>query len=131
MNNLFVYGTLKDPEMRKLLLNRDISEKQAILNDYVLKEDGDYYFIAKEKNHQVQGSVISISDDELLICDAWEDVPFYERVIVSVNIGGEFKNVWVYIRKTNKGKIVLCNKISNLDRDYVINQIINFKKNIL
>ena len=87
---LFAFGKLLDVDITTTLLNREIEEIPAILNDYVLKEDGHYYFITEESGEKVDGVIISLTADELLICDRWEEVPFYERIIVSANLKEEF-----------------------------------------
>jgi gamma-glutamylcyclotransferase (GGCT)/AIG2-like uncharacterized protein YtfP len=134
MNNtfeyLFVYGTLMDSEMRKTLFDRDVLEMQAILKDYILKENDDFYFVSEKEGENVEGAVICLSENELLICDQWEEIPFYERIKVCVKIEKKPKEVWVYVRNITEGKKVVKNNASSLSRDSVINHITDFKNQL-
>jgi len=124
---LFVYGTLMDYEMRMTLFNREIEIISAFLKNYTLKENGDFYFISEEKGEQVEGLVLGLTEEELLICDQWEEIPYYDRKIVIANTEDDSLEVFVYTRINSEGQKVVKNTVSSLSREYVIKQIGDFK----
>lgn len=127
---VFVYGTLKVADLRRLILDRDIPAVSAVLYDYTLKERDGFYFVSSEEGEQVKGSVICLTEAELEICDKWEEVPLYERIRVSVIINGKKYMVWVYVRNNTEGIPVTSNKGSGIDINDVIRQISDFKKEL-
>lgn len=122
-NFLFAYGTLMDPEMRAMLLKEEINAEKAVLLNYALKENGDYYFISETMGASVEGVVIKVTEDQLLLADQWEEIPYYQRIKVPVNINDKTIESWAYVRNYADGKIIESNMASSLERSEVFRQI--------
>lgn len=103
---LFSYGTLSDPQYIHLLLGRLPHYTAAVLPHYGLYQHpgNGYLFVKPEHGKQVSGMVFELSWHELELVDHWEDVPLYERELMTVNSeSGEAIEVFVYTQKSTEG----------------------------
>lgn len=98
MNNLFVYGTLKNAVVQKREIGRIITGEKDILKGYkkttVNIGDNVYPIIVHDKESEVEGIVLSISDEELNKLDDYE-TSAYRRIKVKLKSG---KKAWVYVK---------------------------------
>ncbi|XP_078443066.1 AIG2-like (avirulence induced gene) family protein [Wolffia australiana] len=88
MASVFVYGTLLESEVVRILLNRNPSSSPAVLRDYRrFSVNGcSYPAIIPEKNKKVEGKVLfGITDPDLRVLDAFEDFE-YDRSVVEVSL---------------------------------------------
>lgn len=73
---LFIYGTLTDPGVQKEVWGRAIKGKDDSLKGYEKSEieiDGEVYpFIVPNKNGQVGGLVVELTENELEKADRYE-----------------------------------------------------------
>ena len=96
MENLFVYGTLKDPSIQKQVFGRTTSGTPDVLAGYSLSAidiSGETYPIAFPKEgKEMEGLVLQVSLAELQKTDAWES-DTYQRVKVTLKSGTQ---AWVY-----------------------------------
>jgi len=104
---LFVYGTLCDPRIQQALFGRQISGDSATLSGWaVYCSDADgFLFIKPNADGTVAGAIISLDERELEIADAWEDVPLYQREIVSVMSEAGDCEAWAYTRRETPGRL--------------------------
>jgi gamma-glutamylcyclotransferase (GGCT)/AIG2-like uncharacterized protein YtfP len=101
VHHLFVYGTLRDPSIRKKITGRDIQVlKSGILGGYRLSniefEEGGYPIIWEDVNstEEITGEVIEITDRELKLMDEYEGTD-YRRI---KEILKDNSVVWVYTK---------------------------------
>ena len=96
MENLFVYGGLKDAELQKQVFGRSTRGTPDVLQEYSLSAidiSGNTYPIAIPKeNKEIEGLVIEITPSELVKIDAFE-TDTYQRIKVTLKSG---KQAWVY-----------------------------------
>lgn len=100
MENLFVYGTLKKPEIQKEVIGRvaDLTEdslkgyKQSTV--YVRGENFTILINSKNRFDIVFGSVMEITGEELRKIDEYETDVFKRKMVV-LNSG---KEAWVYVK---------------------------------
>lgn len=130
LHALFVYGTLKDEEICELLFKDKISSEPAVLYNYTIKKSSDFFFITTSDKHVVEGKVIYLTDNQLLIADQWEEIPYYTRKKVEVNVSDKIIDAWVYVRENADGEEADSNQISSIDRNEVINQIRSFNRQL-
>ena len=107
---LFSYGTLRNPEIQKRLFGTVLRQTPARLIGHAVYEcqkDG-YYFLKKESGSEVEGHLIELNDEQLWICDQWEEVPLYIQEVVQVETPGGHQDAIVY-RKTNAAGNVRVN----------------------
>ena len=83
MNEIFVYGTLGDPEYQIALYDRTLPTRPAKLTGWsvVVSESG-YLTMIPDPGQIITGSIITVDGDVLNTSDAWEEVPLYARIIV-------------------------------------------------
>lgn len=107
-HKLFVYGTLKDPEIQESIIGRHLSGRKAHLDGWglYLAENG-YLFIKPTENTIVQGVIISLDDEMLKKTDRWEGTSYlYEREkVTAVLDNGKKEVVWVYSRRHVNGDL--------------------------
>ncbi|WOG81316.1 hypothetical protein DCAR_0100462 [Daucus carota subsp. sativus] len=98
LHNVFVYGSLQAEEVVKVLLKRIPRTSPATLNNYhrfSIKERV-YPAILPVADKKVTGKVLSeITDPELLVLDAFEDVE-YERQTVDVTLSDTSEKLKVF-----------------------------------
>ncbi len=97
MQNLFVYGTIKDPEVQKKVIGRVAESRNDSLEGYskssiVLK--GITYSILVKGTEEVEGVVLQLTEDELKKFDVFETTA-YRRVMEKLKSGVE---TWVYVK---------------------------------
>lgn len=98
--NLFVYGTLMDPETRADVLGRNApySEPDTLSGfraDEVIIEGLTYPALYADTSSMVHGAIVVIHEDELRVLDEYE-TDVYERRMVTLMSG---KVAWTFIRK--------------------------------
>ncbi len=97
MQKLFSYGILREPTTQIMVYGRKIKQENAVLHGYTLLIDnihGRYNNIQKAELDMVVGTLLEITEEELLLTDRVEGVDFglYHREKVD--------NWWVYIGGT-------------------------------
>jgi gamma-glutamylcyclotransferase (GGCT)/AIG2-like uncharacterized protein YtfP len=94
--NLFVYGTLKDPQIQKKVLGRRVEGTMDRLPDYkksTIRLSGRQFPIVKPAAGQsVEGLVIGVTPPELTQIDHYEGQT-YQRQKVTLASG---RSAWVY-----------------------------------
>ena len=97
MEKLFVYGTLKKPEVQKSVFGRIAENSSDILLNYTrskIKIDKVYPIILPKKEKYIRGLVILVSSKELKLIDKYE-TNSYRRQKVFLKSG---KAAWVYTK---------------------------------
>src|SRR3989344_9367785 len=101
LENLFVYGELKDPETRKKVLGRnhieaiaDFLENYRIMERAINIEKKYYPNIVPALDGIVEGLVIKLTDEELRLLDEYE-TQAYKRIKAKSRYG---LDVWVYVK---------------------------------
>ena len=93
---LFVYGTLTDPEIRKKVIGKTVDGVRDELEGYrkstIIIHDHSYPDIIKVPSDSVEGLVIPVTPDELELIDNYE-TDWYNRIEVVLKSG---KHAWVY-----------------------------------
>lgn len=125
---MFVYGTLKDEEVCRLLFNENVIGEEAVLQGYSLRKTSDFLFITPHPGGVVLGNIIRLTDDQLLIADQWEEVPYYTRKRVQVLVATMFVSVWTYTRDGVEGENAIEGELSSLSRKKLLKVIENFNK---
>ena len=97
MQNLFVYGTLRDSKVQKEAIGREVESENDILEGYtkskvVLK--GITYPILIEGNEEIEGVVLKVTEDEIKKLDIFE-TSAYRRVMKKLKSG---ISAWVYVK---------------------------------
>jgi len=95
---LFIYGTLREPEIQKKAFGRIAGGVADLLKGYkngetVIKGEK-YPIIVPDKKSVVEGLLIEVSSEELGVLDKYEAE--YERVEVVLESG---VRAWVYMLK--------------------------------
>lgn len=128
MFTLFVYGTIGDPEFFEYLLKRKPSYQKAQLENYQLfiNRDSGYLFVKPSIGKVVWGKLVEVTEEEFQILDIWEDVPFYERELVSVKLKNKSLQAFVYTQNDVSG-IPIGSGLPN-DRNTIFNEIKAFRK---
>jgi len=104
MEELFVYGTLREPEVQKDVIGRIIEGVPDSLEGYIkdkIQIEGETYPILVYDPHSeepIDGLVLSITSEELEKIDEYE-TKAYQREKVTLKSG---KKVWVYKSKIQK-----------------------------
>lgn len=124
---LFVYGTLLDKEIRTLLLGSIEKVQPAILQNHAIYTDNGYNFLKKENGTDIYGAVLSLTTQQLLTADQWEEIPFYRRQKIEVEINGKFISVWYYNRFGVQGVKSLDKTLHNFSGIELKNIIDDFK----
>ncbi|MFH0712528.1 MAG: gamma-glutamylcyclotransferase family protein [Candidatus Jorgensenbacteria bacterium] len=98
MEKLFVYGTLKEPEIQKEAIGRIAGGVPDVLKKYRKTEmpiDGENYpVIVPDENGVVYGLILEVSPEELKMLDDYEVE--YKRIEVVLEGG---TSAWVYVKK--------------------------------
>ncbi len=97
MQNLFVYGVLKDPKVQKEIIGREAESERNILEGYsksriILK--GITYAILIKGSGEIEGVILKVTKNELQKLDIFE-TRAYRRVKEKLKSG---ISVWVYVR---------------------------------
>ena|SRR3989344_3321483 len=97
MEKLFVYGTLKKPEVQKSVFGRITKTSSDVLLNYTrskIKIDNVYPIIIPKKGGYVRGLVFLVSSKELKLIDDYE-TNSYRRQKVFLKSG---ESAWVYTK---------------------------------
>jgi gamma-glutamylcyclotransferase (GGCT)/AIG2-like uncharacterized protein YtfP len=92
---LFVYGTLRDPEVQQAVFGRAVPAETDALCGYGLTTvviDGQAYrglHASGDSDSRVAGLVLALSEAELASADAYEGETDYVRVVVRLESGRE------------------------------------------
>ncbi len=82
---LFSYGTLSHPQALKKLCHKRKVLTPAILENYCkIADQTPYYCLQPEVGATVTGSLMKVTDHELLLFDRWEEVPLYTRQVMQI-----------------------------------------------
>ena len=96
--HLFTYGTLQNPEIQRIVMDRELTGKKDTLIGYRLEHEkvlGRYPAVIHTGNpkDKVRGMVYKTSFRDLFLCDEYEGT-HYKRIRETLNSGLES---WVYI----------------------------------
>lgn len=129
---LFVYGTLKDTEIQKLLLGREVKSERAILRDHAVYVDkSGYYFLKKEEGSFAKGLILHVTKEELGKIDLWEEVPEqYYRVSVTAKINDKEVDCFVYLKDAEGKFRAPEEKIANVPKEKILEEIRRLVKKI-
>ena len=99
LENLFIYGTLKDKEIQKEIIGRAIEDMaEDVLGNHHLTEiniDGKKYLaITPDRNFLVAGSVVQVTDDELRRIDEYESSVYKREKVILISR----KEAWAYVK---------------------------------
>lgn len=97
MQNLFVYGTLKDPKVQKEVIGREVEAKEDILKGYSKGEiiiEGKIYPILVKGTGEISGLVLQVTNEELKKLDEYETAA-YRRIEEKLKSG---ITAWVYVK---------------------------------
>lgn len=96
MEKLFVYGTLREPEVQKKVFGRVIALHDDILEGYekqTVEINGNIYPIAVPNSQQsIEGKLLEATPDEIILMDEYE-TEAYQRKKVQLKSG---EASWVY-----------------------------------
>ena len=96
MEYLFVYGTLRVPNIQQSVLGRVVTGTPDILDGYgrstISAGIATYFILVEQASESVEGVVLEITQDELERADRYE-TDAYRRFRVNLRSG---KQVWVY-----------------------------------
>lgn len=96
MERLFVYGTLRDPNIQQRIIGRVVAGTPDILAGYRMGSirvgDEIYPIITPDDEQRVNGWVLELTQDELFNTDDYEGAE-YQRVRVTLESGID---AWVY-----------------------------------
>jgi gamma-glutamylcyclotransferase (GGCT)/AIG2-like uncharacterized protein YtfP len=101
---LFVYGTLKDPEIQQHLVGRTIPGTPDRLRGYRSHNLLNYPTALPDSAGWVHGLVLSITPQEMMRFDEYEGMA-YERVRICLDSGTE---AWMY-----RGKPEIFDRVLN------------------
>jgi gamma-glutamylcyclotransferase (GGCT)/AIG2-like uncharacterized protein YtfP len=103
---LFVYGTLKDPDIQRNVIGRVVPATVGVLEGYLLgavtTDKATYPALVKEHGaREISGLVLEIEKDDLIPLDIYESEEstgrkLYDRVVERIKDGRE---VWLYVKK--------------------------------
>ncbi len=127
VTELFVYGTLRDPEYQRELFGREVPTRPATLPGWlaVVAETG-YFTIVRAPGETVAGDVITLDDQQLALADAWEDVD-YERITVEAHDADGIVTASVYVRPTESRERIEPGTLSRHPRTTVLAHLMSFR----
>ena len=101
-HKLFVYGSLKDPQVQLRIIGRTIEGISDSLigykKDKVFLEDIEYPALVAQVNGKIDGLILEVTDDEFVKLDAYE-TNAYKRITEKLKSG---ENAFVYILNDKK-----------------------------
>ncbi len=124
----FSYGTLLDAEYQAALFGRAVPTTPARLHGWraVFTASG-FLTIVRDPDGTVDGALVRVDERELAICDAWEEVPLYERTPVTVICDGANVDTWAYVRDVPDGDPAPPGMLARADRAGVLRAIHDFR----
>lgn len=122
---LFVYGTLKDKEIQKLLLGRELESEEATLEDHAVYVDkSGYYFLKEEVGSYTKGLILHITEEELKKIDKWEEVPIdYYRKKVTATVKEKLVDCFVYLKDAESNQRADEHKIAEIPKEKILKEI--------
>ncbi|QSF13917.1 gamma-glutamylcyclotransferase family protein [Mycoplasma sp. Mirounga ES2805-ORL] len=126
---IFSYGTLQEEFVQKTIFKRKIDMIDAKLENFVIFADSTPYFgIIPSKDNEIYGKILEITEDELKLCDLWEDTPaLYQREIYEVFANNLLYKVWIYNKKPNgEFKVIKTPTKTNSNLDKFIKDLQEF-----
>lgn len=122
---LFVYGTLKDKEIRTLLLGREVESQEATLKDYAVYVDkSGYYFLKEEKGSYAKGLILHITEEDLKKIDQWEEAPIdYYRAQVKATVNQKQVDCFVYLKNAESNQRANENEIAKVPKEKILQEI--------
>ena len=98
MENLFVYGTLRETSVQKEVIGRFVIGLKDRLEGYKESEieiKGEKYpVLIPDKTNSIEGLILSVSSGELEKIDEYE-TDVYKRIRVALESG---RRAWVYVK---------------------------------
>lgn len=97
MNNVFVYGTLRDPRVMARFVDGDVVFKETTLTNYARYPvlGASFPAIVEEEGKTVTGWLVEVSDEVLASFDRYEGTPhLYRREKVLTGLGEAFTYVF-------------------------------------
>jgi gamma-glutamylcyclotransferase (GGCT)/AIG2-like uncharacterized protein YtfP len=95
---LFGYGTFRRPAWRDAILGAVYPARAATLRGWRRTATGSGYLsIARAPDAAIAGVLIDLDAAGWAIADAWEDVPRYEHVAVTVDAAGAMVDAIAYV----------------------------------
>ena len=98
MSYLFVYGTLKKRQLADKVLKRNLKESPYTLDGYkkvhVPGKAEDEFTIIDDPLEYVNGDLIEVNQDEMSLCDEWED-EYYRAIVKTYNGKGVYAYFYV------------------------------------
>ena len=97
---VFAYGTLKNHDLRKKLLARNVPAEKDRLKGFSIEQiylDGENYPVANYdpfNKNDIQGVSFYVNESELKILDYYES-DAYKRIRVNLNSG---RKAWLYVK---------------------------------
>ena len=95
---IFVYGTLRLAEVQLEIIGREVELAHETLKGFktepVVIDGAEYRTLVPDKDSEIEGAIISVTNDELARIDAYEPEE-YERIRVTAVSG---TTVWVYVK---------------------------------
>ncbi len=95
---LFIYGTLRLPEIQLLIIGRKVEQIPDILKNYkitnIFIKETEYMALIPAEESEINGAVITVTKDELERVDEYESEE-YRRIKVTLESG---KVTWVYVK---------------------------------
>ena len=85
---LFVYGTLRDPDVQRAVFGRAFETVADSIRGHrltTIEIDGEAYFLlqrSEDAGDEVAGLVLALTDQEVALADAYEGEVHYARVTV-------------------------------------------------
>jgi gamma-glutamylcyclotransferase (GGCT)/AIG2-like uncharacterized protein YtfP len=98
-DELFVYGSLMEPDLRRRLLGREVSAQRAYLRDFEHRR-ADYFYVVRQPGATVEGLVLgALSPGEFSALDRYEEVPrLYTREQLAIHsVDGRPRRAWIYL----------------------------------
>lgn len=96
MEKLFTYGTLQIPEIQQRVFGRVVNSTPDTLEGYyktqITLHDGIFPIIVERTESSVNGQVIEVTPEELVLIDRYE-TSAYQRIRVILKSGD---SAWVY-----------------------------------
>lgn len=96
MEKLFTYGTLQDPTVQMAVFHRIVKGTSDMLEGYTKSQIkigfGVYPIITPDANSHVDGQIIEVTPEEILLIDRYEGKE-YRRIQVTLRSGVV---AWVY-----------------------------------
>jgi gamma-glutamylcyclotransferase (GGCT)/AIG2-like uncharacterized protein YtfP len=97
--DLFVYGSLMEPGLRRRLIGREVIAERAYLRDFE-RRHGLYFYVVPKAGATVEGQVLrALSPKELCSLDHYENVPrLYTRQQLTIHgIDNRARLAWIYL----------------------------------